>query len=88
MLKRKPNETSDDRVWNILDTKYVFYRQFHLLLHKEGLYNISAAEDAVPVEFLGVLCDGSHQPHVRAILYMCNAHLLVSFGMGSHGSVQ
>ena len=67
---------------------YTIFRLLKMLFRLNFLvYSISATENVVPVEFLGVLCDGRHKPHVCAILHMCNACLLVSFSMGSYGSV-
>ena len=68
---------------------YTIFRLLKMLFRLNFfVYNISAAENVVPVEFLGALCDGRHKPHVCAILHMCNAYLLVSFSMGGYGSVQ
>ena len=54
---------------------YTIFRLLKMLFRLNFLvYNISAAENVVPVEFLGALCDGRHKPHVCVRYYICAMH--------------
>lgn len=65
-------------------TCFVF-RELLVLLSQKRLFILSTLQNDVEIKFFGCHGDGDNQSRVRAILRLCNAHLLVSYCIRNAG---